>query len=93
LPIILDIYIENPRDGETDHYLTRSWIEVPRVGDTIVHSTDDGEVWEGEVKKRLFCTGDDSTLRVQLHCERPTVDGASKEPPAEKEPQAPADTL
>lgn len=92
MPIILDIYIENPRDGEDDHYLTRAWIEVPRVGDTIVHtaSTEDGEeVWEGEVKRRLFCTGDDAALRVQLHCD--AVARPAREPA--KEPEAPADTL
>lgn len=93
MPIILDIYIENERDGEEDHYVERAWNVLPDVGDTIVHTTatDDGEisVWEGIVKRRLFVTDDEKTLRVQLHCEAGNV----FERPAPREQAAPVDTL
>lgn len=93
MPIILDIYFENPREGEDDFYLPRQWNMVPERGDTIVYqgATPDGDtaVWEGEVVKRLFCTDDDGALRVQLHCEQPVLTDVMKEPAVAKEPEAP----
>lgn len=92
MPINLDIFIET--EAGDDHYLTRSWNFVPEVGDTIVHTTgdpDQPDVWEGVVKNRLFCTeGDEGNMRVQLHCEAPTIFDRKKGKP---EPEAAPDTL
>lgn len=90
LPIILDIYIEKDGGGD-DHYVERHWNLVPEVGDVVVHFDDtDGNpsvICEGEVKRRLFCTGSDGALRVQLHCTETSLVSPAKEP------ETAADTL
>lgn len=71
MPIILDIYIETGEDGLDDHYIERHWNVLPETGDVIVHTAEenDNAVFEGVVRRRLFCTDDQGNLRVQLHCE------------------------
>ena len=67
----LDIYFESPEDDVDDHYIERTWGIVPNVGDTIVDESyhdDVSWVWTGRVRDRLFVTGEDGNLRIQLHC-------------------------
>jgi len=66
---MLDIYIDPDEEGRDDHYLERHWNVLPEEGDVIVHTDEDGAVFEGIVKRRLFCTDHVGTLRVQLHCD------------------------